>query len=142
MHLCPPTPPVGNLAAARLITHPVSALVRILGVWMESNDERGSVRDRRQAESDDQPSSTPLHLFEHEVDQASTLVREAVERISRRCPEHQTGEVTLEDLQRMRPRFEGALTALAEIERRRRLTQKDLSRRRAFKMLLEGTRKR
>lgn len=40
----------------------------------------------------------------------------------------------------MKPDFLGALAALAEIERRRRLTQEELAHRRTFKMLLEGVR--
>lgn len=43
----------------------------------------------------------------------------------------------MEDLQRMRPHFEEAPTALAEIECRRGLTQTQLLLRRAFEMLLK-----
>jgi hypothetical protein len=38
----------------------------------------------------------------------------------------------------MRPHLEGALAALAQIEERRKLTDKELSYRRAFKMLSES----
>jgi hypothetical protein len=102
------------------------------------NAERDTGRDRCTADGDGQLLAGPLGRFEYEVDQANTLVREAIRRLSRHCPEHTIGETASEDLQRMRPCFEGALEALAEIERCRGLTQKEFSQRRAFKMLLEG----
>ena len=40
----------------------------------------------------------------------------------------------------MRQRLEGALAALAELERCRKLTEEELSRRRAFKTLSEARR--
>jgi hypothetical protein len=80
----------------------------------------------------------PLGQFEHEVDRADVLVQEAIERLSRRYPDNATCKAALEDLHRLRPHFEGALSALTEIERCRGLTHKELSHRRAFKMLLEG----
>jgi hypothetical protein len=79
-----------------------------------------------------------LGRLEYEVDQASTLVRESISRLSQHRHEHTIGGAASEDLRRMRPEFEGALAALADIERCRELTQKELSQRRAFKMLLEG----
>jgi hypothetical protein len=39
----------------------------------------------------------------------------------------------------LRPHLEEALAALADIERRRSLTDEELARRRAFKMLLAAT---
>ena len=82
-------------------------------------------------------SGRPLGWFEREVEQADALVQETIERLSRHHPEHTNNGAALEDLQRLRPQFEGALAALTEIERRRGLTQTEISRRRAFKMLVE-----
>jgi len=76
---------------------------------------------------------------EREVDLADALLYEAIGRLSNHCPERVIGETALEDLHRMRPHFQGALAALEEIESRRDLTLKEISRRRALKMLLEGT---
>ena len=100
------------------------------GVWTGKNAERASGGDQLAAGS--------LRQFESEVDQASTLVHEAVRHLLRDYPDHTIGGTASEDLQRMRPCCERALAALAEIERRRRLTQKEFSQRRAFKMLLDG----
>ncbi|MBA2712263.1 MAG: hypothetical protein H0U55_01740 [Rubrobacteraceae bacterium] len=107
-------------------------------MWIERNAERDTGRDRCTANGGGQLTAGPLRQFEYEVDQANTLVSEAVRRLLRQCPEHAIGGTASEDLQRMRPCFEGALAALAEIERCRGLTQKEFSQRRAFKMLLEG----
>ena len=90
----------------------------------------------------DRELAMPLGQFEHKVDRAEALVQEAIERLSRHYPEHATCKAALEDLQRLMPHFEGALSALTEIERCRGLTQKELAHRRAFKMLLEGMRSR
>jgi hypothetical protein len=107
-------------------------------VWTETNLESGTGRDRCTVNDGGELSARPLGQFEYEVDRASTLVHETVTRLSRHCTGHTIGNAASENLQRMRPQFEGALAALAEIERRRTLTQVEFSRRRAFKMLLEG----
>lgn len=107
---------------------------------IQKEGERCIGRDCSLANGDERLSGRPLGRFEHEVDRADALVQEAIERLARHYPEHATCEAALEDLHRLRPHFEGALAALTEIEHCRRLTQKELSHRRAFKMLLEGMR--
>jgi hypothetical protein len=67
-------------------------------------------------------------------------VQTAIRHLSRRYPEQAIGGAALEEMQQMRPHLEGALAALAQIEERRKLTEKELSHRRAFKMLSEATR--
>jgi hypothetical protein len=108
------------------------------GMWTKRNGESSTGPDHYKVDDAGEFSAGPLGQFEYEVDQASTLVHEVVARLSRHRPGHAIGGAASEDLQRMRPRFEGALAALAEIESHRALTQTELSRRRAFKMLLEG----
>jgi hypothetical protein len=61
-------------------------------------------------------------------------------RVSRSYTEQDIGGATLGDLQQMRPHLQEALAALAQIEERRKLTDKEPSYRRAFKMLYEATR--
>ena len=80
--------------------------------------------------------------FEREVDLADALLNGAIGRLSNHCPERIISETALEDLHSMRPHFQCALAALAEIESRRNLTLKEISCRRAFKMLLEGAKAR
>jgi len=77
---------------------------------------------------------------ERELEEADALLRETIGHLSRRYPEHAIGGAALEALRQMGPHLEGALGALAQIEERRRLTYKELSHRRAFKMLSEATR--
>ncbi|MBA2713711.1 MAG: hypothetical protein H0U55_09195 [Rubrobacteraceae bacterium] len=103
---------------------------------IQGSAETVAALDRCRAKGDDQLSNMPLGGFEHEVDLANALVHEAIGRLSRDHSEHAICGAASEDLQRMRPQLEGALTALAKIERHRGLTQKELSHRRAFKMLL------
>jgi len=61
-------------------------------------------------------------------------------RLSRSYPEQDIGGATLGDLQQMKPHLREALAALSQIEECRKLTDKELSYRRAFKMLDEATR--
>jgi hypothetical protein len=103
--------------------------------------ERGAARDRCPSERDERLPVGTLDRFECEVDRVSALVHDVIGRLSRHHPGYAIGEAASEDPQQMRPRFEVALTALAEIERRRELTQKEVSYRRAFKMLVEVTRR-
>ena len=76
---------------------------------------------------------------ERKVEEADSLLRETVEHLSRRCPSYLLGVAAYEGLTDLRPHFEGALAALEHIERRRGLTDEELARRRAFKMLLAAT---
>jgi hypothetical protein len=76
---------------------------------------------------------------ERKVDEAASLLRETVEHLSRRCPSYLLGAAAYEGLTDLRPHLEEALAALEDIEGRRRLTDEELARRRAFKMLLAAT---
>lgn len=107
---------------------------------MEDSAETVAARDRRQAERYVHVRSMLLVRFERDVDRANALVYEAVGRLSRDYPEHAISGAASEDLRRIRPQLEGALTALAGIEQRRGLTQRELSHQRAFKMLLQAPR--
>jgi hypothetical protein len=78
-----------------------------------------------------------LSELEYSIERADALVHEAVLRLSRSYPEHASDKAALEDLQRMSYHIEAAL---AKIEERRELTAKELSYRRAFRMLSEATR--
>jgi hypothetical protein len=84
--------------------------------------------------------SEPSSELERRVERTDALVQTAIGRLSRHYPEQAIGGAALEDLQQMSPHLEGALAALAQIEQRRKLTEKELSHRRAFKMLLDATR--
>jgi hypothetical protein len=83
---------------------------------------------RRTVESHSKP--------EHRVEQTDALLQYTVEHLIRRCPAHLVGVAAREDLLELRPHLQGALAALEDIERRRDLTDEELTRRRAFKMLL------
>jgi hypothetical protein len=78
--------------------------------------------------------------LERSVEGTYALVAELIGRLLRRYPEQAIGGVALEDLQQMRPHLQGALATLSQIEERRKLTEKELSYRRAFKMLYEASR--
>lgn len=73
---------------------------------------------------------------EQTVQETDALLQETVERLSRRCPPHLVGEAARDDLQDLKPRLQEALASLEDIEGHRSLTEEELSRRRAFKMLL------
>jgi hypothetical protein len=73
---------------------------------------------------------------ERRVQAADALLQQTVELLSRRCPSHMLEEAAHDDLVYLRPHLEKALGAIADIEQRRDLTDKELTRRRAFKMLL------
>jgi hypothetical protein len=75
----------------------------------------------------------------HEIERATALLQEATGRLARRYPEDAVRREATEDLRRMKPCLYEALATLEEIEGRRELTLEESSRRRAFRMLLEGT---
>ena len=77
---------------------------------------------------------------ERSVEAANALLQQTVELLSRRCPPHMLEEAAHDDLVYLRPHLQEALGALVDIERRRDLTDEELARRRAFKMLLAATR--
>jgi hypothetical protein len=74
--------------------------------------------------------------LEQRVEETSALLQNTIERLTRGCPAHLIGEAAREDLLELAPRLEEALGALADIERRRDLTDEELALRHAFKMLL------
>jgi hypothetical protein len=87
----------------------------------------------------------PTHRFvqtnregpsERSVEEADALLQETVELLSRRCPPHLLEAAAHDDLLYLRPHLQEALAAIADIEGRRALTDEELARRRAFKMLL------
>jgi hypothetical protein len=73
---------------------------------------------------------------ERMVEQTDVLMKSTVEHLTRRCPAHLVGAAAREDLLELRPHLKDALAALEDIERRRDLTDEELARRRAFKMIL------
>jgi hypothetical protein len=76
---------------------------------------------------------------ERKVEHTAALLRETVERLLRDYPPDLVAEAAREDLLNLRPRLEGALDALAQTERRRELTDRELACRRAFRMLSDNT---
>jgi hypothetical protein len=73
------------------------------------------------------------------IEQTNALLQQTVELLSRRCPPHLLEAAAHDDLLYLRPHLQEALAALEDIEGRRSLTEEELSRRRAFKMLLAAT---
>jgi hypothetical protein len=74
---------------------------------------------------------------ERRVEAADALLQQTVELLSRRCPSHMLEEAAHDDLVYLRPHLEKALGTIVDIERQRDLTDEELARRRAFKMLLD-----
>ena len=83
-----------------------------------------------------QPSSN----LEGTIACTDALVQTTIGRLWRSYPEQDIGGAALGDLQQIRPHLQEALATLSQIEERRNLTDKELSYRRAFKMLSEATR--
>ena len=75
--------------------------------------------------------------IERTLERTDALVQTALGRLSRSYPEQAVSEAALEDLRYVRPHLQVALAALSQIEEDRKLTDKELSYRRAFKMLSE-----
>lgn len=76
---------------------------------------------------------------EQRVEQANALVQETIELLSRHCPPHLLEAAAHDDLIYLRPHLEEALAAIVDIEGHRALTEEELARRRAFKMLLAAS---
>jgi hypothetical protein len=87
--------------------------------------------DNSVGREDGEPSSE----LECRIERTDILVQTAIGHLSRGYPEQAIAGAALEDLQQIRPHLEEALRALVQIEERRKLTEKELSLRRAFKML-------
>lgn len=73
---------------------------------------------------------------EQRVEATDTLLRETVERLSRHYPTHSVGAAAHDSLVDLIPHLEEGLDALADIERRRDLTDQELSWQRAFRIIL------
>ncbi len=74
--------------------------------------------------------------LERRVEATDKLLRETVECLSRYYPTHSVGTAAYDSLVDLRPHLEGALSALANIECRRDLTDQECSRQRAFRIAL------
>jgi hypothetical protein len=75
------------------------------------------------------------------VEYSDALVRQTVLGLSRRsCAAHLICEAAREELEDLRPHLLEAFDALARIERRRGLTDQELTWRRAFRSLLDARR--
>jgi hypothetical protein len=81
-------------------------------------------------------TSAERNEAEQTVEQTDALLQDTVERLFRRCPTHLVGAAAREYLLELRPHLKDALDALADIEQDRDLTDEELARRRAFKILL------
>jgi hypothetical protein len=86
-----------------------------------------------------QGHETPGEL-ECRVERADGLLRAAIGGLSRERTDHAVGGVASEALRELMPHLEGALSALLRIEEGRDLTDRELSYRRAFRMLSEAKR--
>jgi hypothetical protein len=92
-------------------------------------EERDTQRIRYSSEGLSEPELT--------VEHTDALLCETVERLSRHYPPHLVGLAACEELQTLRPHVLKSLEALADIERRRDLTDKEQALRGAFRILLE-----
>ena len=74
--------------------------------------------------------------LERTIEATDKLLRETVESLSRHYPTHSVGAAACDSLVDLRPQLEEGLGALADIERRRELTDQERSRQRAFRIAL------
>ena len=77
--------------------------------------------------------------LERRVEATDKLLRETVEWLSRPYPTHSVRAAACDSLVDLRPHLEG-LSALADIERRRELTDQECSWQRAFRIVLSSAR--
>ena len=75
--------------------------------------------------------------LERSVERAEALLLTAIGSLSRERIDHAISGAASEVLRELSPHIEGALASLAQIEERRKLTEKELSYRRAFRILYE-----
>jgi hypothetical protein len=73
---------------------------------------------------------------ERKIDETDALLRQTVEHLSTRYSPHLVGQAARDKLLDLSSHLQEALGSLADIEGRRNLTDEELARRRAFKMLL------
>ncbi len=77
---------------------------------------------------------------EQKIEAADKLLRETVECLSRHYPTYSVGAAACDSLVDLRPHLEEGLSALANIERRRELTDQECSLQRAFRIVLSSSR--
>jgi hypothetical protein len=106
-------------------------------VARESHDEDKRMPYHRSAQSS---GEDPSYDLEQRVEATDKLVRQTVEYLCRRCPEHLLEVAAHDALLELSPHVEEAIGSLAEIEERRGLSDEELARQRAFTMLLFETR--
>lgn len=87
-----------------------------------------------------QQNSNSLSGPEQVVEASGVLVEQTVGRLCRDCPEYLLGVAAQDALMDLRPRVLEALEALEEIEKRRQLTEEELSQQHAFVTLLNTKR--
>jgi hypothetical protein len=80
-----------------------------------------------------------MQKSERKIEEADTLVRQTLMLLSRGYPPHLVGQAAHDALLDMRPHLQEALESLADVEGRRNLTEEEMARRHAFKMLLATT---
>jgi hypothetical protein len=85
-------------------------------------------------------SSAQRNDPEKEINAAIALLNEAVEHLAQKCPPPLLVAAARESLEDLEPHVHEALEALGHIERGRNLTDQELARRRAFRMLLARVR--
>ena len=73
---------------------------------------------------------------ERKVEAADVLLQQTIKRLAREYPPPLLGAAAQKSMEELKPHVEEALEALGEIEGRRELTEEELARRNAFKMLL------
>lgn len=73
---------------------------------------------------------------EQRIEATDRLLRQAVESLSRDYPAHSVGTAACNRLSDLWPHLEDGLSALEDIKRRRELTDQELSRQRAFRIVL------
>lgn len=76
---------------------------------------------------------------ERRIEEADKLVRQTLLLLSRDYPPHLVGQTARDELLDMRPHLQEALEALGDIEGRRDLTEEEMARRHAFRMLLAAS---
>jgi hypothetical protein len=77
-----------------------------------------------------------MQKSERKIEEADELIRQTLMLLSRGCPPDLVGQTAHDALLDMRPHLQDALESLADIEKRRNLTEVEMARRHAFKMLL------
>jgi hypothetical protein len=77
---------------------------------------------------------------ERKVEVTNVLLQQTIKHLAREYPPPLLGAAARKSMEDLKPHIEEALEALGEIEGRRDLTEEELARRNAFKMLLGARR--